>query len=218
MELLASGADADVYALDDAVVVRSYRTDVDATAELAVMRHVARNGYPVPAVHRAAGRDMWLERLHGPTMLTAVVEGTVTSGDAGVTLADLHRRLHALPPPDGTPPGECLLHLDLHPANVMMTPRGPVVIDWRNAGTGPPDLDVALSALILAQISVDPDLPADLAAAGREVLVSFLRAVGGHPLSELDGAVARRRADTNQTPADLARLDAAARLVADSVA
>ncbi|GAA1036712.1 phosphotransferase [Virgisporangium ochraceum] len=217
MELLASGSDADVYAVSDTEVVRTYRAQVDARPETVVMRHVARHGYPVPAVHRVDGRDLWLERLHGPMMLTAVVDGTLGPGEAGATLDDLHHRLHALPPPQGTPAGERLLHLDLHPANVMMTGRGPVVIDWRNARTGPPDLDVALSALILAQVALDPDLSADLSAAAREALASFLAAVGGDPLSELDGAVARRRADRNQTPAETGRLAAAAGLVRASL-
>jgi hypothetical protein len=37
----------------------------------------------------------------------------------------------------------------------MLTPHGQVVIDWSNATEGPPNLDVALSAVILAQIAVD---------------------------------------------------------------
>jgi aminoglycoside phosphotransferase (APT) family kinase protein len=32
------------------------------------------------------------------------------------------------------------LHGDFHPGNVVLTQRGPVVIDWRNTTEGPPDL------------------------------------------------------------------------------
>jgi len=32
-----------------------------------------------------------------------------------------------------------IVHLDLHPENVMLTVSGPVVIDWRNATDGDPD-------------------------------------------------------------------------------
>ena len=32
--------------------------------------------------------------------------------------------------------------------------RGPVAIDWGNAGDGPGDLDTALCALILAQVAI----------------------------------------------------------------
>jgi hypothetical protein len=39
-------------------------------------------------------------------------------------------------------------------AAVMRSARGPVVIDWDNAAEGLPELDVALSALILAEVVV----------------------------------------------------------------
>jgi hypothetical protein len=204
-----------VYAFGDALVLRTYRAGGDVSAEAAIMRHVGRHGFPVPEVHGAGGRDLWLERLDGPTMLAAVEAGAVGVTEGAGILADLHRRLHALPPPDGTAPGDRVLHLDLHPANVMLPARGPVVIDWRNARTGPPDLDVALSALILAQGSLDPGLPA-IAGLARAALAPFLRAAGGDPLSELDGAVAMRRADPNLSEAETGRLAAARRLIMES--
>ena len=37
--------------------------------------------------------------------------------------------------------------MDLHPANVLLAPAGPVVIDWTNARAGPPELDLAMSWL-----------------------------------------------------------------------
>jgi hypothetical protein len=99
----------------------------------------------------------------------------------------------------------------------MLPPRGPVVIDWRNARTGPPDLDVALSAVVLAQVSLDPARPGDVATGARRLLAPFLRAAGGDPLSELDGALAYRRADANQTAVETGLLDAARRLIEDSL-
>jgi hypothetical protein len=41
------------------------------------------------------------------------------------------------------PAGDRLVHLDLHPMNVMVTAEGPVVIDWSNAKRGAPEMDVA---------------------------------------------------------------------------
>jgi aminoglycoside phosphotransferase (APT) family kinase protein len=66
------------------------------------------------------------------------------------TLAQLHARLHQIPFED-----ERLLHLDLHPDNVMLTSRGPVVIDWTNAAAGDPAFDVALM-WVIAQTVDDP--------------------------------------------------------------
>jgi hypothetical protein len=69
-------------------------------------------------------------------------------------LADLHDRLHAIPAPSAVGfrsmgGGDRLLHLDLHPLNVMMSPDGPVVIDWANAAAGDPLLDVAVTSVLL---------------------------------------------------------------------
>jgi aminoglycoside phosphotransferase (APT) family kinase protein len=41
-----------------------------------------------------------------------------------------------------------LVHFDLHPANVLLGPDGPVLIDWTNARAGDPDADLALTWLI----------------------------------------------------------------------
>ncbi len=42
------------------------------------------------------------------------------------------------------------MHLDLHPLNVIMSARGPVVIDWPNAKRGHWAVDVADAWLILS--------------------------------------------------------------------
>ena len=61
----------------------------------------------------------------------------------------------------GMPAGDRLCHGDYHPFNVLLSPRGPVVIDWNNAHTGNPLEDVARSALILAGVAVSqPELGA----------------------------------------------------------
>jgi aminoglycoside phosphotransferase (APT) family kinase protein len=51
--------------------------------------------------------------------------------------------------------GDRLLHLDLHPMNVMLTDRGPVVIDWTNAAAGDPLTDVGLT-YVLTTCAVGP--------------------------------------------------------------
>ena len=66
-----------------------------------------------------------------------------------------HSELHELTAPDWLPDapvgrGVGLLHLDLHPLNVMMSPRGPVVIDWARACRGDPAVDVALAWILMA--------------------------------------------------------------------
>ena len=62
--------------------------------------------------------------------------------DAGVKEVVL-RRLERLPD------GDSLCHGDFHPSNVIMSPRGPVVIDWPCGRRGDPLADVARTWLIM---------------------------------------------------------------------
>jgi aminoglycoside phosphotransferase (APT) family kinase protein len=197
-------------------VLRRYRAADrgDVTREAAAMAHVTAHGFPAPAVFTAAGTDLVMERLRGPVLLDAVAAGAHDVAAAGRVLADLHARLHAVPPRSGSP-DERLLHLDLHPANVLLTARGPVLIDWTNATDGPPDLDVALTAVILAQAAVEPGQ--QYAQVATEMLTAFLDATAENPLAMLDRAIARRAADRSLTAAEVALLDDAAALITASV-
>jgi aminoglycoside phosphotransferase (APT) family kinase protein len=207
--LLAAGREADVYALDEQRVLRRYRRDADVTGEADAMRHLAGLGYPVPAVYEAIGRDMILERLDGPTMAEAVARTALSPAEAAAHLADLLRRLHDVPPWPGAPAGSCIVHLDLHPLNVLMTARGPVVIDWCNARTGEPDLDTGLTALILAQVAVERGH--EWSAVAGQLLTAFLRVAPGDPIRLLDEVVRFRRWQLDTlTPAEIALIDIAA--------
>ncbi|MFC7592742.1 phosphotransferase [Nonomuraea antimicrobica] len=79
-----------------------------------------------------------MRRLPGPTMVRALVDGEIAPEEAGEVLARLLRRLHTIPARESGDPRDRILHLDLHPDNVMLTPDGPMVIDWSNAGRGRP--------------------------------------------------------------------------------
>ena len=209
--LLASGREADVYALDGARVLRRYRRDADVTGEAAAMRYLAGLGYPVPVVHEASGRDIVMERLDGPTMAQAGIAGDLSPADAAEQLAALLDRLHQLPPWPGAPAGARIVHLDLHPENVLLTARGPVVIDWCNVRPGDPDLDTAMSALIMAQVTLWDHPMRDQA---RTFLDAFLAVAPGDPRRGLDEAVALRRTQLDTlTPAEIGELDTAAELV-----
>jgi aminoglycoside phosphotransferase (APT) family kinase protein len=208
---IASGRDADVFALDETTVLRRYRTPGKrCEAEALTMRRVHALGFPVPRVHSAKGPDLVLDRVHGPTMRESVVAGTTTTVDGGRALADLHRRLHALPVPRGGGT-ETIRHLDLHPDNVIMSPAGPVVIDWRNSDTGPPAMDVALTAVILAQVALSPRPDAS---AARGILTAYLAAAGPLHSSDLDQAIDYRSADRNASSAELDLLREVAEMLA----
>jgi Ser/Thr protein kinase RdoA (MazF antagonist) len=214
VELIARGRDADVFALDGRRVLRRYRAGGDAALEAAVMRHVAGHGYPVPQVYEAGGPDLVLEHVHGPTLSTALVSGEVALRTGAELLADLHARLHAVPPRPGACEG--VVHLDLHPDNVLLGPRGAVVIDWRNAVDGPPELDLAVTALILAVVATDPEHP--MAGSAGELLSAFAHLANGDLGCRLPGAVELRRADPNLSLDEKARLEAAAAMIEAAIA
>ncbi len=48
----------------------------------------------------------------------------------------------------GLPKEKKLLHGDFHPDNIMLTPNGPVIIDWIDASLGHPLADVARTVVI----------------------------------------------------------------------
>jgi len=209
MELIASGRDADVYAYADGLVLRHYRDGRPAGEEAELMRWLRWAGYPVPDVRRASGPDLVLERVEGPTLAEAMNDGEVSTGDGGRLLADLHDRLHALEYVGGQP----IIHLDLHPLNVVLGLEGPVVLDWSNARPGEPGLDVALTVLILEQLLITPgtlpskpELEAGLRAGLEEFLAAFSAAVSTPYAEHLEAAEEFRRQDPYQTGEELDRL------------
>nr|WP_296070897.1 phosphotransferase [uncultured Actinoplanes sp.] len=207
-ELLASGREADVFALGDGRVLRRYRSASahDSADEAAVMAYAGSRGFPVPAVHAAEGTDMVMERLDGSTMAQAALAGRMSATEAAEMLADLMRRLHEVPARDGE---GSIIHLDLHPDNVVLTARGPVVIDWRNARDGDADLDTALTALILAQVAIG-SIAHPLGPQAGTVLERFLRMAPGEPLRMLDEALKLRAGQLTMAPDEIAMLPAAA--------
>lgn len=215
-ELIGTGRTADVYALSQTRVLRRYRIALDVAAEAAAMQHVAAHGYPAPAVHDATGQDLVMERVHGPTMLAAVLAGDTTAQAVAEILANLHNRLRQVPVPDMIDE-ESVLHLDLHPDNVILDHnRGPVLIDWHNTSHGPGGLDVAVTALILAEVAVLPrdDIPDAVRKMIPAMLRVFLEGVDHVPAEHLDAARRYRRSNPTLSTPELRAVDHAAELVA----
>ncbi|MEV7278657.1 phosphotransferase [Streptomyces sp. NPDC093111] len=210
-ELIGAGRTADVFALDEDRVVRRYRDGEDATGEAVVMTYLTQHGYPVPRVWPGpVAAELVMQRLSGPTMREALVAGTLSGEQAGELLADLLVRLHAVPPRTGADPTHRIVHLDLHPENIFLTPDGPVVIDWATAQEGPPGLDTAMAALILAQAALTMPAAAEIA---RTVLPTLVRRLGGTDGMLLSEARARRAANPTLTEDEIAALDEAVALI-----
>jgi tRNA A-37 threonylcarbamoyl transferase component Bud32 len=196
--LLGEGAEATIHVVDDDRVVRVAKGGRSLAAEADVMRYAAEHGYPVPEVLGVSedGRRLLLQRVHGPPLLEALLTGEAGPAAAGEMLGELHRRLHALDAPEwlGTAgEGGSLLHLDLHPANVLLAADGPVVIDWPNAAAGAAGLDVADAYLVMASF---PAPPGDLARLQTELVDAFRGSCAvADPSPWFEAVLDRRAAD-----------------------
>jgi aminoglycoside phosphotransferase (APT) family kinase protein len=183
-ELIGAGRVADVFDLGDGTVLRRYRAggrDVEREAD--VMRWVRERGVPVPRVHRAAERDIVMDRIDGSTMRAALDGSPWSSIRFARTLARLQAAVADVPAPDwlmapgfaAPASGDSVLHLDLRPGNVILSAAGPVVIDWTDAAGGPAGFDAALS--YVAMVTHTPDGQADRIA-NRVLAARFRRARG----------------------------------------
>ena len=159
--LIGSGRAADVFDAGEGRVLRRYRPGEggDTEPEARVMRHAREHGFPVPEVFDADGLDLLLERVEGPTMMADIQRRPWRVAAQGKLLGELHSRLAQIPAPHGVRcplgRGDRLVHGDFHPENVLLSPeRGPVVIDWSNAGRGEPADDMANSYVIMATSAI----------------------------------------------------------------
>ena len=187
------------------------------------MEYVHASGYPSPKVGElsADGLELTMERIDGNTMVDAVSSAPWQAKRFGHALADLHTQLHELTGPDWLPSAPCgagtqLLHLDLHPLNVMMSPRGPIVIDWANAVRGDPNTDVALTWTLMSAAEV-PRSGVKSALTGliraqliRGFIAQFDTAAVG---SEVEAVVTWKSGDKNMSASEVERMRRFARRV-----
>jgi tRNA A-37 threonylcarbamoyl transferase component Bud32 len=199
MKLIAAGRASEIFDLGDGRVVRRFRAGGDPEREALVMGHALRHGYPVPRVLELTPDALVLDRIEGPTMLADLRRRPWTLGSHAFLLAQLHERLHTIAAPPilaAVSPGDRLLHLDLHPDNVILSPGGPFVIDWTNARRGDPAVDVALTWLIVATMGgplARPFLHWFLSRFDRADLVRALPAAAGLRLADVNVSDHERR-------------------------
>ena len=132
----------------------------EAARELAGL-HLALHQHPAPA-DLPAQREVLAHRIGKIPLLPPALR------DAA--LQELAQR----------PTGDQLCHGDFHPGNLMLTPDGPVIIDWIDATRGCPAADLARSSLLfrghIETAPVPPDLRAALAHFHRTYLDTYLEA------------------------------------------
>jgi aminoglycoside phosphotransferase (APT) family kinase protein len=57
------------------------------------------------------------------------------------------------------PEGNIICHYDFHPGNIILSPNGPIIIDWMNALIGDQAADVARSSMMLVSHVLPPNAP-----------------------------------------------------------
>jgi aminoglycoside phosphotransferase (APT) family kinase protein len=180
------------------------------------MEYLRAQGYPVPEVLEidASGRDLVMERIDGVTMVDSVKRAPWTLRRRARELAALHRRLHVIEAPDflrGAPVGHgsALVHMDLHPLNVLVGARGPVVIDWARAACGDPSVDVVIAWVLMSvgQVPVGR-LEARLVGAARGALVRSFVACFDQPTlaGHLRDVVSWKVQDPHMTDTEVAAM------------
>jgi aminoglycoside phosphotransferase (APT) family kinase protein len=220
--LVGTGRNADVYDIGEGRVLRRYRDQrppARVAREAEVMVHARAHGVPVPEVFDVTASDIVMERAVGPTMLDVIGRRPWPFRAQATLLASLHAAVHRVPPLDWLPAPfaddapdaaqEVLLHRDLHPQNVILTPDGPRIIDWEGAARGPALADVAMTWVIIVFSEVPG--PRLRAAVVRPVQTrigrAFLRAAGPVDRKWLDLAIRHRIGDRNLLPSERTRLE-----------
>jgi aminoglycoside phosphotransferase (APT) family kinase protein len=224
-KLVGAGRNADVYDIGGGRVLRRYRDGRDARRvdnEAQVMVHARALGVPVPEVFDVSGSDIVMERAAGPTMLDVIARRPWAAGAQAGLLARLHDLVHqvpadglhefSLPSPFETTDrseGDVLLHRDLHPQNVILTPGGPMIIDWEGAARGPAIADIAMTWVIIGFSDIPGPRLRAVAARGVQAAFtrSFVRAAGPIDDSWRLTAIRRRLGDPNVLPSEAARLE-----------
>ncbi|WP_419840831.1 SRPBCC family protein [Candidatus Poriferisodalis sp.] len=199
--LLGMGRDSEVRAYGPHVVRISLRGR-DLSQEADAMRHVRTHGFPAPRViEQPDDHSVVMERLSGPTMLEDLAAKPWLMVRHAKRLAKLHRALGDIPAPADwvkVSAGNSVVHLDMQPDNVKLTPDGPLVIDWSNAAAGNPAFDAASTYVRLRTGAPDNH------AAARAVINTFRNRFAGMFLKEFGADQIREHL---RAAADLRLLD-----------
>lgn len=169
------------------------------------------DGRPGIVFERIEGSSMWDRMKASPSELPRLagdlveLQASVHEASRIMGLPDLASRLRdkiaaakrltpqerqrALEALTSLPGGTALCHGDMHPANVLMSPRGLVIVDWFDAACGQPLADYARSSLLMRPPPVTQPQTSHLAGASHDFLgrlhSAYLHAVARrHPVEE----------------------------------
>jgi aminoglycoside phosphotransferase (APT) family kinase protein len=174
------------------------------------------NGRPGVVLEHIEGASMWSRMKEQPSVLPELIaelvdiQATIQAAGPIEGLPDLVTRLHgkideASQVSDmerreahellmGMPRGGALCHGDMHPANILLSARGWIVVDWFDAAIGHGGADLARSSLLMRPPATPQSADRHLDGATIEVLdrlhAAYLAALRARGLIQ-DGSFAR---------------------------
>lgn len=160
---LASPAAGDIVEVEGRLGIVYERVDGPSMLE-DVSRHpwrIVSAAHQFADLHLAMHRRTLAELPHGRELITGLLRAAPRLTDP--IKAQLLGKLEQLPDE------EAVCHCDYHPDNILMTARGPIVIDWMSVTRGHPLADVAGTSLLFRVVSV-PSTAGRLASGVIEVL------------------------------------------------
>jgi len=89
-----------------------------------------------------------------PTLREQIADWIDAAGELSVPTKEELRRCLAM-----LPDGDALCHGDFHPANILLSPRGPIIIDWSSATCGHPLGDVARTSHLFEVAELPEESP-----------------------------------------------------------
>lgn len=214
MEPVAQGRDSQLFDAGPGRLLRRARSGRSMAHEARVMTYAREHGFPVPEVYELRSNDteLVMERIDGPLMMDMMPRPWQLRRQLHL-LADLHDQLHEIDAPDWLPTmpdgGDRLVHLDLHPMNIILSARGPIVIDWPNARGGEALTDTALTYVLMTCPSVPgPSWLTPLLRPFRNIVGNvFAKRYAGPAFDARVAEMAELKCfDTNMTPAEVAAM------------
>lgn len=167
VKILRPGIPTHWAAIEADIVTRVHHAGLPVPATEGVVEVDGRTGI---VFERIEGESMWARMKASPDRIPQLIDTLVDlqvqlHHTEVVGLPDLSRRLGSkidqavqISSGDrrrvqsmlaGLPTGHALCHGDFHPANVVLTDRGPVILDWFDAATGHPTADLVRSSLLM---------------------------------------------------------------------
>lgn len=189
--LLAQGGHAKIYLIGEHFVVRRLKEFQGHYPNADLIAYLNEKNFPTAMLHEVRNDMLVMERLHGPTLLQELLAQEISLAEGVRIIAQFHNKLRALTTPDfelsqgAAKPDHAVLHMDIHPGTIVITQAGPRLVDWEDARFGPPQLDIASTALIFAMLASSPG---ELQAGSASMFRKFSRQVGSEFVPFLEEA------------------------------